>query len=129
MCRKLKRKYKLDKENITGEGNHMQQRMPIKAQRMRRCEKCEKFYHQNLIFKNVAKKFYREIGREKVAVNEAPATNDIERFWDTIWSEEKEFNEKAEWIENVQTDNANIQEQHWSDISVEEFQTAIKKFP
>ena len=35
--------------------------------------------------------------------------NDIEKFWDTIWSEEKDFNEKAEWIKNVQTDNGNIQ--------------------
>ena len=50
-------------------------------------------------------------GKEKVTVNETPAINDIERFWDTIWSEEKHFNEKTEWIRNVQIDNANIQEQ------------------
>ena len=56
---------------------------------MQRYEKCGKFYHQNLIFKNDAKKFYREIGKEKVTVNETPAINDIERFWDTMWCEEK----------------------------------------
>ena len=54
--------------------------MQLKAQRMRRYEKCRKFYHQNLIFKNDAKKFYREIGKEKVTINETPAINDIERF-------------------------------------------------
>ena len=37
-----------------------------------------------------------ETGKEKVTVNETPAINDIERFWDTIWSEEKDFNEKTE---------------------------------
>ena len=98
----------------------IKQTMQLKAQRMRRYEKRVKFYRQNLIFKNDAKKFYRDILKEKVTVNETPAINDIETIWDTIWSEEKDFNEKAEWIKNVQTDNANIQEQQWSDISVEE---------
>ena len=87
---------------------------------MQRYKERVKFYHQNLIFKNDASKFYGEIGKEKVTVNEIPAINDIEGFWDRIWSEEKDFNEKAEWIKNVQTDYANIQDQKWSDISVKE---------
>ena len=57
------------------------------------------------------KKLYREIGKEKVAVNETPAIDDIERFWDIIWREEKDSNEKAEWIKKVQNDSANRQEQ------------------
>ena len=40
----------------------------------------------------------------------------------------KGFNEKAEWIKNVQTDSAKIQEQQWSDISGKELQTPLKKF-
>ena len=32
-----------------------------------------------------------------------------------------------EWIKNLQTHSANIQEQQWSDIGVEEFQAALKK--
>ena len=47
---------------------------------MQRYKKRVKFYHQNLIFKNDASKFYGEIGKEKVTVNEIPAINDIERF-------------------------------------------------
>ena len=70
---------------------------------------------------------YREIGKDEVTVNETPTINDIERFWYIIWGEEKDFNEKAEWIKNVQTDNANIQEKQWSDISVEELQTPQKR--
>ena len=93
---------------------------------MQRYEKRGKYYHQNLIFKNDTKKIYREIGKEKETVKKKPAINDIERFWDTIWSEEKNFSENVESIKNVQTDNANIQEQQWSDISVEELQTALK---
>ena len=40
------------------------------------------------MFKNDAKKFQREIGKDKVTVNDTPAINDIGRCWDTIWSEE-----------------------------------------
>ena len=72
------------------------------------------------------KKLYREIGKEKVTVNETPAIDDIERFWDIIWREEKDSNEKAEWIKKVQNDSANRQEQQCSDISAKELQTALK---
>ena len=77
---------------------------------MRRCDKSGKFYGLNLIFKNNEKKFYREVEKEKVPVNETPAVNDFKRFWATIWRGEKYFNENAEWIQNVQTDNTNIQD-------------------
>ena len=56
---------------------------------MQRYEKCGKFYCRNLIFKNDAEKFYREIGKEDVPVNEPPAIKNIERFLDTIWSKER----------------------------------------
>ena len=53
--------------------------------------------------------------------------NYIERFWTTIWSEEKDFIKNAEWIKNIQTDNANIQDQPWSESGVKELQTTVKK--
>ena len=50
-------------------------------------EKCVKNWELN--FKNDAKEFYREIGKEKVTVNETTAINDIERFGDRLWNEER----------------------------------------
>ena len=84
--------------------------MQRKAQRMWRHKKCGQFYCQNLSLQNDAEKFYREIGKEKITVNETPLINDIERFWDTICREEKDFNEEAEWIKHVQTNIVNMQE-------------------
>ena len=43
----------------------VKQRMQLETQRMRRYEKHGKFYQQNLVFKNDAKKFYREIEKEE----------------------------------------------------------------
>ena len=45
----------------------------------------------------------------------------------TLYGLKKNALMRAEWIKNVQTDHANIQEQQWRDISVEELQTALKK--
>ena len=66
----------------------------------------ENFTTRTSFLKNNSKN-EREIGKEKVPVNKIPAINDIERFWDTICSEEKDLNENAEWIKKVQTNNAN----------------------
>lgn len=54
--------------------------MQPKIQRMQRYKKRGKFQCQNLIFKNDTKEFYRDIGQEKVTVNEISAINDIERY-------------------------------------------------
>lgn len=54
--------------------------MQLKTQRMQRYRKRGKFQCQNLIFKNDTKEFYRDIGQEKVTVNEISAINDLERY-------------------------------------------------
>ena len=74
----LKRKYKLNEENIARLKERVKKRMQLKAQRRRKYEKRGKCYYQNLIFKNDGKKFCRELGKEKVTVNETSTINDIE---------------------------------------------------
>ena len=56
MCRKLKRKYRFNKENITMK-EKVKQRMQLKAQKMQRYDKRGKCYPQDLIFKNDTKEF------------------------------------------------------------------------
>ena len=65
ICRKLKRKYKLNIENITRMKETVKQRMQLKAQRMRIYEKHGKLYHQNLIFQNDAKSSIQRLGKKK----------------------------------------------------------------
>ena len=43
-----------------------------------------------------------EIGK-KVTINETLGINDVKRFWETIQSEEKDFNENTDLIQNVKT--------------------------
>ena len=79
-------------ETENGKRNRTSMRGAIYTEWVREGHKCEKKNVQkveNLIFKNDAKKFYREIGKEKVTVNETTAINDIERLGDRLWSEER----------------------------------------
>ena len=65
MRRKLKWKYKFNEENITVVKETVKQRMQLKAQKMRRYEKCGKFYHQNSIFKYDAKKILKRVWKRR----------------------------------------------------------------
>ena len=48
----------------------LKQEIQAKAQRIRRFEKRAKFFRQNKIFKQDAKKFYRELGKKRIDVTE-----------------------------------------------------------
>ena len=54
--------------------------MQLKAQRLRRYEKRNKFYRQNVVFKTSAKKFYGEIGKETINVDDALSIEDSKVF-------------------------------------------------
>ena len=124
-CRTMKRKYKIEKDNINTVKETIKQRMQLKAQRLRRYEKRNKFYRQNMIFKTDAKKFYREIGKETIMIDKTPSVEEMENFWRTIWSEEKEFNEQAEWIKNTEQQNEMKNQQEWREISTDELKQAL----
>lgn len=41
------------------------------------------------------KKFYRELDKKTIDVEEPPPIEDIEKFWSKIWENEKKHNKKA----------------------------------
>ena len=83
--RKIKRKYKISDENaLLPTKESLKQRMQVKAQRLRRFDKRDRFYRQNKIFQTDARKFYRHIGKGKIDVKEHPEVKEIEEFWNNI---------------------------------------------
>ena len=54
--------------------------MQLKAQKLRRYDKRNNFYCQNVIFERDVKKFYQEIGKEALTVNDAPSIKEAEDF-------------------------------------------------
>ena len=39
-----------------------------------------------MIFETDTKKFYREVGKEKILIREAPPIENVEKYWKTVCS-------------------------------------------
>jgi len=60
LSRNIEKKYKISDENtLLIAKESLKQRMQVKAQRLRRLEKRDRFYRQNKVFQTNANKFYR----------------------------------------------------------------------
>ena len=57
-----------------------------------------KFYRQNKTLKIDKKKFYRELRKSQVNVENPSSKEEVETFWTSVWGKEKDFNEEAEWL-------------------------------
>ena len=98
--------------------------MQAKAQRIRRFDKRCKFYKQS----KDTKRFYRELGKKSIEVNETPEMQKVKDFWSKIWKDIKTHNSDASWIEDQEKTNEYQGQQKWIDITKEEAVLAIMKF-
>ena len=80
----------------------LKQKVQAKAQRIRRYEKRETQYSQNKMFKEDTKKFYRNLGMKNIGAREPPSMAEAETYWKSLWGEEEQHNERAEWIRREQ---------------------------
>ena len=87
-----------DENSLLTAKETLKQNIQVKAQRLHRYDKRNRFYRQNKIFKTDAKIFYREIGKVTINIEEAPVDEEMTKFWNDIWGKEKDFNNEAEWI-------------------------------
>jgi len=55
-------------------------------------------YSQNKMFKEDTKTFYRNLGMKNIQAREPPSTAEAETYWKSLWGEEAQHNETAEWI-------------------------------
>ena len=127
-ARKVIRKYQIDsKEKIPAIKEELKQKLQVKAQRLRRFTKSNKFYRQNKIFETDAKKFYREIGKTAINVDNIPSEAEVREFWNKILGNDKGHNENAEWLKNLEESANDIPAQQWEDISNNEVEKALRK--
>ena len=59
----------------------LKQKIQVTAQRLRRYDKRNCLYRQNKIFKTDAKKFYREIGKGTINIEEPHVDEKMTKFW------------------------------------------------
>ena len=84
-----------NRSNVTGENSllaakeTLKQKIQVNAQRLRRYDKRNRLYRQNKIFKTDAKKFYREIGKGAINIEEPPVDEEMKKFWNDIYGEKR----------------------------------------
>ena len=83
----------------------LKQKVQAKAQRIRRYEKRET---QNKMFKEDTKKFFRNLGMKNTEAREPPAMTEAETDWKSLWGEEAQHNERAEWIEEKRKEKLGV---------------------
>jgi len=117
--RKIFKKYSVTNAREVGQLTEtLKQKVQAKAQRIRRHEKRETQYSQNKMFKEDTKKFYRNLGMKNIEAREPPSMAEAEMYWKSLWGEEAQHNERAEWIRREQKRKINFMD--WRPIQISE---------
>ena len=105
----------------------LKQQVQAKAQRLRRYNNMANFLRQNKIFRDNAKKLYRELGKKAITIQNPPSLVEVETFWSKIWENNKTHTDAAHWIQDQAKENQHVPTKEWSDITTEETIKAIHK--
>jgi len=96
----------------------LKQKLQTKAPRIRKYEKRDTQYRQNKIFKEDTKKFYRNIGMKNIEAREPPSMAETETYWKSLWGEEAQHNERAQWIRREE--KRKFSHMNWMPIEITE---------
>jgi len=77
------------------------------------------------MFKEDTKKFYRNLGMKNIESRESPSMAEAETYWKSLWGEEAQHNERAEWIKREQ--KMKISHMEWSPIQITEITLHLSK--
>ena len=103
----------------------LKQEVQTKAQRIRRYKKRETQYSQCRMFKEDTKKFYRNLGMKIIQAREPPSMAETETYWKSLWGEEAQHNERAEWIRREQKRKVSYID--WMPIQITEITLYLSK--
>jgi len=103
----------------------LKQKVQAIVQRIRTYEKRETQYSQNKMFKEDTKKFYRNLGMKSIKAREPPPMAEAETYWKSLWGEEAQQNQRAEWIRREQ--KRKVSHMDWMPIQIMEITSYLSK--
>ena len=101
------------------------QKVQAKAQWIRRCAKRETQYSQYKIFKEDTKEFCRNLDMKNIEAKEPPSMAEAETYWKSLWGEESQHNERAEWIRREE--KMKVSHMDWMPIQIREITSYLSK--
>ena len=104
----------------------LQMKLQAAAQRLRKCTNRNEGFHQNKLFQEDAKKFYRQFSKECVTVSDPPSLEKIEEFWRDILENEVIPAVDTNWIKQEEQVFKDVSTEEWEDFTISEIQNIIK---
>ena len=95
------KKHKITKEEqITTLKEDLKQNLQAKVQQLRQYTERSKQYRQNKMFREDARRFYRELGKKTIKIQKPPDIGEVKKFWQNILEQEISHHEDAQWIKD-----------------------------
>ena len=124
----IQKKHKITKEEqIRTLKEDLKQKLQAKAQRLRQYTKRSKQFRQNKMFREDAKRFYRELGKNTIKIQKQPDIGEVKKFWQNIPEQEISHHKDAQWIKDQQEELKDINLMEWKDFTVEELRVNITR--
>ena len=79
------------------------------------------------MFREDAKRFYRELGKKTIKFQKPPDIGEVKRFWQNILEQEISHHEDAQWIKDQQEELKDINQMEWKDFTVEKLRVNITR--
>ena len=126
----LQKKYKIDRKKVTVVKEEIRQRLVAKKEKIKRYTSRINQFQQNRTFSTNQGRFYKNLnsGNEEAA-SEVPDANEAKAFWSNIWSQEKQHNGQAQWIEDFKEECEGKEKQGKIEITEEKMMKIIRKMP
>ena len=79
------------------------------------------------MFREDAKRFYRELGKKTIEIQKPPDIGEVKKFWQNILEQEISHHEDAQWIKDQQEELKDINQMEWKDLLPKKEETWIPK--
>jgi ribosomal protein S10 len=124
--RKIFQKYSMTNAKEVGQLTEtLKQKVQTRAQRIRRYKKRGTQFSQNKMFKEDTKKFCRNLGMKNIEARGPFSMAEAETYWKSLWAEEAQHNERAEWIRMEQKRKISLMD--WRPIQISEIALYLLK--
>jgi len=77
------------------------------------------------MFKQDTKIFHKNLGMKNIELREPPSIAETETYWKSLWGEEAQHNERAEWIRREE--KRKISHMDWMPIQITEITSYLFK--
>eukprot|EP00957_Ditylum_brightwellii_P124283 9473573-Ditylum_brightwellii.AAC.1 len=88
--------------------------------RLRKYNEKNNCTRNNKLFEKSNKRFYDSLQSSSDVVNDPPTKEEITNFWTKLFGKTAKHNEEATWLQVEEESVQHMQQQQWTNITVEE---------